>query len=84
MRSDRLRVRSGRVPRGQKMLKGHLPRVVYHQVYSYTKTNVVTLRSKIWTNEILELHRMGWFRESWDLGCFRPRKSVGQSGPQEK
>ena len=23
----------GRVPREQKMLKGHLPRVVYHQVY---------------------------------------------------
>ena len=28
-----------RVPRGQKMLKGHLPRVTCHQVYQYTKTN---------------------------------------------
>ena len=28
---DRLRV--GGVPREQEMLKGHLPRVVYHQVY---------------------------------------------------
>jgi len=28
---DRLRV--GWVPREQKMLKGHLPRVIYHQVY---------------------------------------------------
>jgi len=27
----------GGVPREQKMLKGHLPRVIYHQVYSYTK-----------------------------------------------
>ena len=25
----------GRVPREQKMLKGHLPRVIYHQVYKY-------------------------------------------------
>ena len=25
------------VPREQKMLKGHLPRVIYHQVYQYTK-----------------------------------------------
>ena len=25
------------VPREQKMLKGHLPRVIYHQVYEYTK-----------------------------------------------
>ena len=24
---------SGRVPREQKMLKGHLPRVIHHQVY---------------------------------------------------
>ena len=24
---------SGRVPREQKMLKGHLPRVLYHQLY---------------------------------------------------
>jgi len=27
----------GGVPREQKMLKGHPPRVIYHQVYSYTK-----------------------------------------------
>ena len=26
-----------RVPREQKMLKGHLPRVIYHQVYKFTK-----------------------------------------------
>jgi len=26
-----------RVQREQKMLKRHLPRVIYHQVYSYTK-----------------------------------------------
>ena len=25
------------VPREQKMIKGHLPRVIYHQVYEYTK-----------------------------------------------
>ena len=30
---DRLKVGSGGVPREQKMLKGHLPRVIYHQVY---------------------------------------------------
>ena len=28
---------SGLVPREQKMLKGHLPRVIYHQMYEYTK-----------------------------------------------
>ena len=28
----------GGVPREQKMLQGHLPRVIHHQVYSYTKT----------------------------------------------
>jgi len=33
----RLRVGSGGVPREQKMLKGHLPRVIYHEVYQYTK-----------------------------------------------
>ena len=27
----------GGVPREQKMLKGYLPRVIYHQVYQYTK-----------------------------------------------
>ena len=27
----------GRVPREQEMLKGHLPRVIYHHVYLYTK-----------------------------------------------
>ena len=31
--------RSG-VPREQKMLKGHLPRVIYHQVYWYMKIKV--------------------------------------------
>ena len=31
----------GGVPREQKMLKGHLPRVMYHQVYEYTKINVL-------------------------------------------
>jgi len=25
--------------REKKMLKGHLPRVIYHQVYEYTRTN---------------------------------------------
>ena len=34
-KSDRLRV-----PREQKMLKGHLPIVIHHQVYWYTKNNV--------------------------------------------
>jgi len=27
----------GGVPREQKMLEGHLPRVIYHQVYQFTK-----------------------------------------------
>ena len=31
-------IRLGGVPREQKMLKGHLPRVIYHRVYQYTKT----------------------------------------------
>jgi len=41
--SDRLRVgwlngfSLGGVLSEQRMLKGHLPRVIYHQVYSYTK-----------------------------------------------
>jgi hypothetical protein len=26
------------IPQEQKMLKGHLPRVKYHQVYKYTKS----------------------------------------------
>ena len=29
----------GGVPREQKMPQGHLPRVIYHQVYLYTKTS---------------------------------------------
>ena len=29
----------GGVPREQKMLKGHQPGVIYHQVYEYTKKN---------------------------------------------
>jgi len=33
------------VPREQKMLKRHLPRVIYHQVYLYTKRN--TFRREI-------------------------------------
>ena len=39
-RDDRLRegtLALGGVPREQKMLKGHLPRVIYHQIYWYTK-----------------------------------------------
>ena len=34
----------GGVPREQKMLKGHLPRVKYHQVSSYTKIIALTTR----------------------------------------
>ena len=30
----------GKVPRTQKMLKGHLPRVIYHPVYWNTKRDV--------------------------------------------
>jgi hypothetical protein len=30
---------SGRIPREQKMPKGHLPRVIHHQVYKCTKPN---------------------------------------------
>jgi len=30
----------GGVPREQKMLKGHLPRVIYHQVYQFTKKRI--------------------------------------------
>ena len=36
----------GGVPREQKMLKGHLPRVIYHQVCYYTK---IKRRSLVWT-----------------------------------
>jgi len=45
MAGDRLRVgwldafSLMRVPREQKMPKGHLRRVIYHQVYEYTKVN---------------------------------------------
>ena len=39
--SDTHRVGLRRVPRGQKMLKGHLPRDMYHQVYKHTKTKAV-------------------------------------------
>jgi len=31
----------GGVPRDQKMFKGHLPRVIYHQVYEYTKKKII-------------------------------------------
>ena len=31
---------SGGVPRGQKILKEHLPIVIYHQVYQYTKIKI--------------------------------------------
>ena len=31
----------GRVPQEQKMLKRHLPRVIYHQVYQYTNIGYV-------------------------------------------
>ena len=46
--NDRLRVgwlnrfsSPGGVPLEQKMLKGHLPRVIYHQVHKYTKSMLV-------------------------------------------
>ena len=29
------------VPREQKMLKGHIPRVIYHQVYEYTQMKIL-------------------------------------------
>jgi len=54
---DRLRVGwlngLGGVPREQKMLKGHLPRVIYRQVYYYTKTHpngggVADMVSVVW------------------------------------
>jgi len=35
------RQRMGGAPREQKVLKGHLPRVIYQQVYYYTKINEV-------------------------------------------
>ena len=31
------------VPREQKMLKGHLPRVTYHQAYPYAKNMALTV-----------------------------------------
>ena len=37
------RLRGG-VPREQKMLKGHLPRIMCHQVYKYTKTEPSPLK----------------------------------------
>ena len=39
--------RLGGVPRRQKMLQGHLPRVMYHQVYEYTKTNGILTPTKL-------------------------------------
>ena len=30
----------GGVPRSQRLLKGHLPRVIYHRVYQYTKNDI--------------------------------------------
>ena len=33
LQSVQHRFRMGRVPREQKVLKGHLPRVIYHRVY---------------------------------------------------
>ena len=47
---DRLRVAEatlGVVPQAQKMLKGHLPRVLYHQVYMYTKKNGIKFREQV-------------------------------------
>ena len=35
----------GGVPQEQSMLKGHLPRIVYHQVYEYTKKKTFQLYS---------------------------------------
>ena len=32
----------GGVPREQKMLKGHLPRVIYHHLYNVFEENVQT------------------------------------------
>ena len=47
---------SGGVSREQNMLKGHLPRVMYHQVYKYTKIQllkVFPLRSEAaWAREV--------------------------------
>ena len=37
----------GGVPREQKMFKGHLPRVVYHQVNEYTKIKAGRLRERV-------------------------------------
>ena len=39
-------VYSAEVPRELKILKGHLPRVIYHQVCKYTKMMMVTSRAK--------------------------------------
>jgi len=41
-RIDRLRTSLEGVPREQKMLKAHLPRVKYHQVYCYMNLRRVT------------------------------------------
>ena len=35
----------GGVPREQKMLKGHLPRVIYHHVYKFTKISTSAFAS---------------------------------------
>ena len=40
----------GGVPRVQKMLKGHLPRVMYHQAYQYTKTRFFSTKQSVGPN----------------------------------
>jgi len=58
----------GGVPREQKMLKGHLSRVIYHQVYSYTKikcdcvqdTRCATVRLVFKARRLVYHSTLGW------------------------
>ena len=48
----------GGVPREQKTLKGHLPRVLYHQAYEYTVFQNIPLRSAMWSGRVCQLYKL--------------------------
>ena len=56
----------GGVPRKQRMLNRHLPRVIHHQVYQYTKTNMcsISLHQEQLFNTFTE---MGMVCSPWEV-----------------
>ena len=67
------------VPREQKMLEGHLPRVIYHGVYQYAKILMEPLKSRasLPRFDSCPLQEEGRYKATWKRRFKLPGRKAG-------